>query len=336
MNHSNTTRACPVTVRSTRCNYPLHLGASCDRLRWGHADRCELQRLPDAVAASTHLFAMLAVSRAAIDPLLPHWLEHYSRLGIDLTSRAMLVLHAPHCEGSRGLNETLAALRVHGVRQPRMFLETWSSTIKTSLATAYFRQVPASGYLMRADSDEFFAFPCELLAELEADPRGLAVRGTMIDRVAADWSMPAVAPLGARSLSAQYPRRCRFTLCAWEENEDKWMLLPATDARGERVAFKSSASLKRGLALRYLRWAFSHYRFTEAAVALTLRKSEEYSHEGQRESKLRGLASNGRVQHYRWLFKEVFAGRSGAGGGFEISDRMRAKFGHVCAAPFGE
>ena len=316
VNHTN--GPCPVTIRSRGCQWPLRVG-SCAKPSWRHAQGCELRRLPDAVAASTHLFAMLAVVQSAIDPLLPHWLQHYASLGVNLTI-ARIVLHAPRCDGSRGLNQTLAALRLHGVTRPRIFIDTWSSSIKTDLANDYFRKVPANAYIMRVDSDEFFSFPCELLGELARDPRGLAVLGMMFDRVAEDWSMPAVTPIGTRPLSAQYPRRCRFTFCAWKENEDKWMLLPARDADGKRVRFHSSAALFKGLKLRYLRWAFAHYRFTEAAVALTMRKIKEYSQQKHEQS---------RVGHYTYLSEEFFA-RKHSGDGHEISGRMRYTYGNQC------
>lgn len=98
----------------------------------------------------------------------------------------------------------------------------------------------------------------------------------MVDRVAADW---ALAAGGAAAPWDAFPRRCAATYDLLDGNDEKWLLVPAADARGVRVAFRNSHRVERAPraaeAAPALR--FSHYRFDAAGYAALVRKRADYA-----------------------------------------------------------
>jgi hypothetical protein len=98
--------------------------------------------------------------------------------------------------------------------------------------------------VVRADLDEFFdASPAAVAFSVES--RGGFLRGRMIDRIAADWSLKAIDR--AIPLWDQFPRLCRATHSVFGGNDKKWILVPVINpTTGAKVRFKTSHNVRNG------------------------------------------------------------------------------------------
>lgn len=134
--------------------------------------------------------------------LLPHFLTHCRRLGVDR------VLGIVYEAGDDMTRRVAAAAAPFG----NYFLSAVASNAKFDCLTNIAQENAlrsAGRWYFRADLDEF---PVADLSDLarRADALGLrAVQGQMVDRVAADGSLPAIDP--ARPLGDQFPLKGRIT-----------------------------------------------------------------------------------------------------------------------------
>ena len=96
--------------------------------------------------------------------MLAHWVAWYEALGVDLRSpaRTRVWVHVPRgAAGAPRAKATMAVLaRVAGVNAS----ETYSSPVKQALANAFMDSLPRDALLVYPDSDEFFAYPCDVEA----------------------------------------------------------------------------------------------------------------------------------------------------------------------------
>ena len=238
---------------------------------------------PLAGGAPVHLWAMVSVMQ---NDLLDHFLQHYTDLGIDLARRATFALHVPP-DSEALLNATRALLAARGVDVLRgvSVVAKYTTVYKKQLVNAHLASLPADALLVYPDVDEFFEYPCDVLATL-ATGRHHATCATMVDRLG---SGAVLAPLRPSPAIEQ-----QFTLCAEvrggvlsrEACLLKITLLPAR-IRGAVPRFATShratATLASGATLTVggcMSWGeaclftggFAHYQFYAQSVDFQVRK----------------------------------------------------------------
>ena len=159
-----------------------------------------------AVSDRLHLWTLMTARSHA---MLAHFLQHYAALGVRLGSNAHVVVHEDFASAAtlHAVRRELTAAGVQDVSwQPSvnssalegLKLERLNEFMRTSLSNA--------SLLIFADVDEFFNFPCDVLARL-ATSRRQAACSFMQDRLHADQrSLPRVQP--------DVPMAMQFPLCA--------------------------------------------------------------------------------------------------------------------------
>ena len=106
---------------------------------------------------------------------------------------------------------------------------------------------PGARPLAYPDSDEFFAYPCDVEAVVARDG---AVHGHMVERIAANWEFgtPRAAGRRAPALPAQFPLQCRVTGRHLQANHFKkcsrrwWTATASASATGRRTSSTASTS----------------------------------------------------------------------------------------------
>jgi len=143
-----------------------------------------------------HLWTTATVRSHA---MLSHWLAHYASIGVQVATHAHVHLHQDFATAAT-VGKARAVLQEHGVRDMVMVSSMNASTLegnKLDRLNLFIRSLKADDWLIFADVDEFFAYPCDLLAQMRAssDRHGRPKRAAcafMQDRVAADGSLPRV------------------------------------------------------------------------------------------------------------------------------------------------
>ena len=206
--------------------------------------------------------------------------------------------------------------------------ETYSSPVKQALANAFMDSLPRDALLVYPDSDEFFAYPCDVEAVVARDG---AVHGHMVERIAANWEFrDVVAPgAGAPALPAQFPLQCRVTGRHLQANHFKQMLTPMVDRDGLRVRYRSSHNLycvnlrskdrraKHCAPAGNRSYPFAPYRFTRRAYDLARRKRDVYG-----KILAGGETAETRVAARAFLFRRGAPGRAPA----QVAARQDAEF----------
>lgn len=170
------------------------------------------KRLPQTAGK---IFAVCSIRNGGIE-LLPHWLEHYSKLGAD---RLLVGIFDDVPQASRAEIEQYA-------QKWRFvsFKQTWNThheLVHEEQRRSACRALGAlpDTWILHTDLDEFHEFPAplwQIVACAEADGTN-AVNGNFMDRVAADGALAAVR-VGPPSIWEQFPIQCRLTervLRAW-------------------------------------------------------------------------------------------------------------------------
>ena len=156
-----------------------------------------------------HLFSMISTGSHA---MLEHWVSYYRQLGAPL-EHARIVLDNHSAVSASRAAATLTALRV-----PFTWLEPGERTselrlTRLKLLNSYMAGLPKGAFVMPADVDEHFSFPCNAVKTLmQRKHKGEveALCGTMLDRTTVGGRPQSVLP--SRSLQEQFP------LCApWRE-----------------------------------------------------------------------------------------------------------------------
>ena len=240
--------------------------------------------LPASLKERLAFFAFISMDE---HPILEHWLTWYKLLGVPFgdAARTKITVHAPPGElGSENFGATLRVLKrfeVAGVNTT----STYSSKIKQSFVNEFMRSLPVDALLMYPDSDEFFAFPCDVAAVVARDG---AVHGHMVERMASTWEFLDVAPVAEARVWDQFPLQCGVTGKHLGANHFKQMLTPMVDGDGLRVFYRSSHNVycvnekskdRRAKHCGFMgdvSYPFSHYRFTKRAHALVEHKRDVY------------------------------------------------------------
>ena len=149
-------------------------------------------------------------------PLLPHWLDHYTAIGIE-PDRIVCILNASDA-GAPELAAARALLAERGVRRVRDWLKPYTSEAMWAVRREAQRAVAApEDWVLSADVDEFHAYPEALPAFLaRCEGWGVTcVQGPFIDRLAPGGRL---APVSASpDLAAQFPLRAEASLSLFGE-----------------------------------------------------------------------------------------------------------------------
>ena len=159
-----------------------------------------------AVSDRLHLWTLMTARSHA---MLAHFLQHYASLGVRMGSNAHVLVHEDFASAAtlHAVRRELSAAGVQDVSWQSsvnssalegLKLERLNDFVRTSLTNA--------SLLIFADVDEFFNFPCDVLARL-ATSRRQAACSFMQDRLHEDRrSLPRVQP--------GVPVARQFPLCA--------------------------------------------------------------------------------------------------------------------------
>lgn len=114
-----------------------------------------------------HLWSLTSASRGAA--FLAHWLAHYARVGVQHARNTRLNIQEDHA-GEEVLRDVKAVLDAYGVRnytiRPHMNA-TLLESFKLVLLNEFIRTRPNDAYIIAADGDEFFTYPCDVLQRLQ-------------------------------------------------------------------------------------------------------------------------------------------------------------------------
>ena len=128
--------------------------------------------------------------------MLAHFLSHYERAGIRLATNAAFLVHVPPNATASG-STVLQLLAGKGVRNV-VVEDAYHSNIKRARINAHIKSLPPDSWLVYADVDELFHFPCELTHDCYS--------AQLVDRLATDPSVPAM-------MTSSDPRQ-QFPICA--------------------------------------------------------------------------------------------------------------------------
>jgi len=151
------------------------------------------------------LFCATTLRNGPVD-LLPHWLDHYLRLGVDQFVLCVL------SEGMSGqIDEIQSAIAGLPVRVH--WFSDWTDERQQQVLRNALDDVGCRGedWVVHADLDELNEFPApvdELARAMEKAGRS-AVHGNFVDRVSAGGWLVAAKP--SPSLAEQYPIECVLT-----------------------------------------------------------------------------------------------------------------------------
>lgn len=157
--------------------------------------------------------------------LLPHFLEHYTKLGVD----EILVAVGIRTGNQPEENITSKVFKICRDYPTRMFPFSYDKySCQNNLEWRKNMKVEAGvkpdDWCLHADLDEFYTFPAALsdvIREMEA-ANDWAVRGFILDRVARDGSLPPIEK--ETSIWDQFPIGCHITGPFLHANTQKIML----------------------------------------------------------------------------------------------------------------
>jgi tetratricopeptide (TPR) repeat protein len=181
------------------------------------------------------VFAIVSIRNGGVE-LLPHWLEHYSKLGVD----EMLLGFFDDLAGESLAEIDRCAQRWNFKRFP----QRWTAASEAEQYAQRQSGCRSHGarpgtWIMHTDLDELHEYPAPLRQILDAAVAAKTeiIGGQMVDRVTADGSLPRVRP--TPSLWEQFPVSCRLTAGILKGGTSKVMLgryhVPVR--QGHHVAF---------------------------------------------------------------------------------------------------
>jgi hypothetical protein len=153
------------------------------------------------------IFALVSIRNGGVE-LLPHWLEHYTRLGADelLVGVFSDVNESVHQELDRCAKQwkfQTFTQRWHDAVEAQHYVQRRTGCRKAGA-------LPQT-WIVHTDLDEFHQYPAPLrqIADVAGQKGIRAVSGGLIDRVAADGSLPPIR--STPPLWEQFPVECRLT-----------------------------------------------------------------------------------------------------------------------------
>mmetsp|Transcript_29974 Transcript_29974/g.91230 ORF Transcript_29974/g.91230 Transcript_29974/m.91230 type:complete len:330 (-) Transcript_29974:9-998(-) len=237
-------------------------------------ETCSLRPL----SPSLYLWTMASMLQAS---LLAHFVSHYVGLGVRAT-HMKFVLHRGEA-GAATAREADAALRRLGVVHVTT-VATYHTVIKRDLVNLHILSLPPDSWLLYADVDELFQFPCPVVQRVlaAAGGAGAVVCGHMVDRLPDRRVLPPIE--AGRPLHAQFPvcapvRMALNSALGSGVQHSQWNLRKVMLVRvGPAVQFKSSHTLMKGgpVCSQDLLGYIDHYSFDAASAALSRQKLAAY------------------------------------------------------------
>ena len=140
--------------------------------------------------------------------LLPHFLEHYTRLGVD---RILVV--ARTSEPDRLLSRAVEQARPFPAEVSWFRSDYFADSDKSEVESRVLRDngVEPDDYVMHVDLDEFHEYPAplgEIVSQMNRDD-DWALRGWFLDRVAVGGVLAPIRP--SPSIGEQFPIGCDLT-----------------------------------------------------------------------------------------------------------------------------
>ena len=233
---------------------------------------------------AAHLYLWTLVSSDHSHVLLHHFLRHYSSLGVRLSTHAHVVIHRRDnsTESDRGVRRVRAVLDdFGGVGNVSEFVEPSVRELeggKLDRVNAVLSSLPPQAWLIYADTDEFFSYPCDLVPRLMKTGAACA---HMSDRVDADVvGMPPIRR--TPSIEEQFPTCTKTRGLVLKATTLKLTLLRAR-IHGHVPVYRTAHRVQAGplsiggfsgAACTYL-GRFSHYSMSAESYQLSLRKSHD-------------------------------------------------------------
>lgn len=115
------------------------------------------------ISRKLHLWSLTSASRGAA--FLSQWLDHYARLGVQHANNTHINVQEDFANDDV-LHDLRAVVAAHGVRDVTFRQRMDASSlegVKLKLLNACIRALPRGAYLIAADGDEFFSYPCDIL-----------------------------------------------------------------------------------------------------------------------------------------------------------------------------
>lgn len=166
--------------------------------------------------AEVWLYSLLAADFGGVE-LLPHFLEHYARLGVKTERMLFVVNYNPKAASSSSdqsssssspLQQLTAILDAWGADY-RVWLGQYSADAHLKLKLEVLQRVPVRDWIIITDSDEFHDYGGMTAPQFleTCTRRGYNwVKGYFVDRVAEDGRLTQIEPSPAIWL--QYPFKC--------------------------------------------------------------------------------------------------------------------------------
>lgn len=209
--------------------------------------------------------------------LLPHWLKHYTKLGVD----RILVLF--------GVRQGQEEMSADAHRQVTELCRHFPAGVHPFTYDAYrcTRNVPLRKWILAeagatetdwvvyADLDEFYSYPSHLrdiIEDLESE-KTHAVRGEILDRVSENGELTAIQP--NPDLGTQYPLGCKVTGPLCHGGTSKIMLCRATvNVDGAQAVITKHKDTTAVTGLRG-RCVAHHFRWTASLKDRLMRRLED-------------------------------------------------------------
>lgn len=179
-----------------------------------------------------HLFSMPSVGGPAAFSLLHHFFHHYRHNVGVMAQHMTFVLDLASNSSSALMQAEKWSRWLQGRGVLTVEVETGGyarsgDAFKREAVNRVLAKLPVESWLINADADEFFRYPCAARDKL------VPICGTMVDRLPADItagaSLPRLLPLSSSQLQLQE----QFPLCSYLRRyvqlayTRKWMLVPA-------------------------------------------------------------------------------------------------------------
>lgn len=277
----------PLYVRSAEITIAREVSAGpADTLLWSQPQRrnCSLRFLGSLV----HGFSFVSVREPI---LLRHWLNHYV-VGLGIPPRNLgFVVHVSTdtgAEESALLDVTFRALSNHGIsvdRQARIHRGRYTDAERLDAVNEFVSHLPNQSWMVFADSDEFFSYPCNLASKVHGYDAFSAV---MRDRLSSNGS---IAPLRDEpDISVQFPIECGLRQALSSDarkgqfHTGKIVLFRVeAHSLGVRRFFRSPHNLNTPSSLAARLGDFAHYTLTAEAMLMTHGKVDEHRREATKE-----------------------------------------------------
>jgi tetratricopeptide repeat protein len=195
------------------------------------------------------IFAVVSVRNGGLE-LLPHWLEHYTKLGADE------LLVGVFEDVGQSVHAELDRLRQRW--RFRTFPQYWGSAVEAEHYSQRQTGLRLAGalpetWILHTDLDELQVYPAppRQVAD-EAGRKGIKVIGGLLcDRVAADGALPMVTPVP--SIWEQFPVDCGMTRQITRGKREKVMMarFSVQVSVGHHVAFNEWSAAPIGSAADY-------------------------------------------------------------------------------------